>query len=196
MATVLPDTALDQLFRTARTYYSWDATPVTDADIRALYDLVILGPTSANCEPARFVFCRTPEARERLARCASANNADKIRAAPVTVIIGMDMEFYDRLPELFPPADARSWFTGNEAMIRDTALRNSSLQGAYLIAAARALGFDAGPMSGFDKAKVDAEFFAGTAIESNFICSIGVGTTEKLFPRLPRLSFEDATTLL
>ena len=196
MPDALPDTALDRLFRTARTYYSWDETPITDADIRALYDLVILGPTSANCEPARFVFCRTPEARERLAACASANNADKIRAAPVTAIIGMDMEFYEKLPVLFPPADARSWFVGSEAAIRETAMRNSSLQGAYLITAARALGFDTGPMSGFDKAKVDAEFFAGTKVEANFICSIGVGTTEKLFPRLPRLSFEDATTLI
>ncbi len=194
--TPLADPALALLFRDARTYYSWAETPVSDADLHALYDLVKLGPTSANCSPARFKFVRSAEARERLASLASEANSGKISQAPVTVIIGMDMAFYDRLPELFPPADARSWFTGNDALIRETAMRNSSLQGAYLILAARALGWDTGPMSGFDKAGVDAAFWAGTTVETNFICSIGKGTSDKLFPRLPRLAFEDAADIL
>jgi len=191
MATV-DDTALDTLFRDARTYYSWADTPVIDADIRRLYDLVALAPTAANSEPARFVFCRSAEARATLADCASDANAPKIRLAPVTVVIGMDMAFYDRLSTLFPHADARSWFAGNDREIKETAFRNSALQGAYLIMAARALGFDCGPMSGFDKAKVDAAFFAGTTFETNFLCSIGHGTAEKLFPRLHRLGFDEA----
>ncbi len=194
MPLSVDDAALDTLFRDARTYYSWANTPVTDDALRRLYDLVALGPTSANSEPARYVFCRTPAARERLAACVSEANAPKVRAAPVTAIIGMDMAFYDRLPQLFPHADARAWFAGKPDAIRETALRNSSLSGAYLILAARALGFDCGPMSGFDKAKVDAAFFAGTAIETNFLCSIGHGTSEKLFERLPRLSFDEAAT--
>ncbi len=195
MALPLGDAALGTLFRDARTYYSWDPTPVGDDDLRRLYDLVALSPTAANGEPARFVFCRTPEAREKLAACVSESNAPKVRAAPVTAIIGMDLAFYDRLPTLFPHADARSWFAGDDAGIHETAFRNSSLQGAYLILAARALGFDCGPMSGFDKAKVDAAFFAGTTVETNFLCSIGHGTTEKLFERLPRLAFDEAVTL-
>ena len=192
----LADPALDLLFRDARTYYSWDATPVADADLHAIYDLMKMGPTSANASPARLQFVRSAEAKEKLAGLASDNNADKIRQAPVTAIIGMDLAFYERLPELFPPADARSWFAGNDALIRETAFRNASLQGAYLIMAARALGWDTGPMSGFDKAGVDAAFWAGTTVETNFICSLGKGTTEKLFPRLPRLAFEDAATIL
>ena len=191
----LDDAALDTLFRTARTYYSWNDAPVTDDDLRRLYDLAILGPTSANAEPARFVACRTREAKERLAACVSAANAPKVRAAPVTVIVGMDLAFHDRLPELFPRADARSWFAGDDAAIRATAFRNSSLQGAYLLLAARALGFDCGPMSGFDHAAVDAAFFAGTTVEANFLCSIGYGTSEGLFPRLPRLGFDEAFRL-
>lgn len=192
---VIPDTALDTLFRTARTYYSWADTPVSDDDLRRIYDLAALGPTSANASPARFVFCRTTAAREQLVACVSDNNAAKVRAAPVTAIIGMDLAFHDHLPRLFPHADARAWFAGNDAMIRDTAFRNSSLQGAYLMLAARALGFDCGPMSGFDKAKVDAAFFAGTTIETNFICSIGHGTAQGLFPRSPRLTFNEASHL-
>lgn len=187
--------ALGVLFDDARTYYSWADTPVADTDLRRLYDLVKLGPTSANGAPMRLVFVRSDAARAKLASCAGADNAPKIRAAPVTAIVGMDLAFYNRLPELFPHADARAWFAGNDALIRETAFRNSSLQGAYLILAARALGFDTGPMSGFDKAAVDAAFFAGTTIETNFLCSIGVGTTEKLFERLPRLAFEDTVTL-
>ena len=190
------DAALATLFRDARTYYSWADTPVGDDDLKRIYDLAILAPTAANSEPARFVFCRSTEAREKLAACASAANAPKIRAAPVTAIIGMDLTFYDKLPVLFPHADARSWFAGNDAEIRATAFRNSSLQGAYFILAARALGFDCGPMSGFDKAAVDAAFFAGTTVETNFLCSIGHGTTEKLFERLPRLGFDEAARVV
>lgn len=195
MPTPIDAAALDALFRTARTYYSWADVAVTDDDLRAIYDLMKFGPTSANASPARLVFCRSTEARERLAACVSSANAPKVLAAPVTAIVGMDLEFHERLPELFPHADARSWFAGNDASIHETAFRNSSLQGAYLMLAARALGFDCGPMSGFDKDAVDAAFFAGTPVKTNFICSIGVGTTDNLFPRLPRLAFEDATQL-
>jgi 3-hydroxypropanoate dehydrogenase len=193
---VLSTAALAQLFTEARTYYSWDGTPVTEADLRALYDLAKMGPTSANGSPARFVFCHSDNARAKLAACASENNRAKILAAPVTVIIGLDPEFYEKLPILFPHADARSWFAGNPALARETAFRNSSLQGAWLIMAARALGWDTGPMSGFDKAAVDAAFWDGTSIETNFICSLGRGTEDGLFPRLPRLSFEYAARIL
>ena len=192
---MLDDSALDKLFRTARTYNSWADTPVGDDDLRRIYDLAALGPTSANGSPARFVFCRTSEAREQLAACVSDTNSAKVRTAPVTVIIGMDLAFHDRLPHLFPHADARAWFHGNDPLTRETAFRNSSLQGAYLMLAARALGFDCGPMSGFDKAKVDAAFFAGTTVETNFICLLGHGTTQALFPRSPRLSFDEASHL-
>lgn len=188
--------ALDQIFREARTYNSWSDTKVSEADIRALYDLVKFGPTSANASPARFVFVTSPDAKARLAAVASAGNAPKILAAPVTAIIGFDMNFHDKLPELFPHTDARSWFVDNEALARETAFRNSSLQGAYLIIAARALGWDTGPMSGFDKAGVDKAFWSGTSVETNFICSLGKGTTENLFGRSPRLAFEDAAAIL
>ena len=194
--TPLSDAALDLLFREARTYYSWDTAPVSNADLRALYDLVKMGPTSANASPARFVFASSPEAKAKLAATTSEANAPKILAAPVTVIIGFDTKFFDKLPELFPHADARRWFSGNAVLARETAFRNSALQGAYLILAARALGWDTGPMSGFDKAAVDAAFWAGTDVETNFICSLGKGTAEKLFPRSPRLSFEDAARIL
>lgn len=196
MAHPLDDAALDTLFRTARTYYSWADTPVGDDDLRSIYDLAALGPTSANGSPARFVFCRTPAAREKLAACVSAANAPKVLQAPVTVIIDMDLTWHDQLPTLFSHADARSWFAGNDTAIRTTAFRNSSLQGAYLIMAARACGFDCGAMSGFDAAAVDAAFFAGTTIETNFLCSVGHGTAEKLFPRAPRLGFDEAAHLV
>jgi nitroreductase len=184
--------ALDQLFDKARTQYDWKPGPLDEALLHRLYDLAKMGPTSANASPARFLFCVSDAAREKLAALSSEGNAPKIRMAPVTVIIGMDLDFAQRLPELFPHADAKSWFEGNEALTRDTAFRNSSLQGAWFIMAARALGLDTGPMSGFDKAGVDREFWAGTKVETNFICSIGHGTGEKLFPRLPRLSFDEA----
>ncbi len=188
----VPDACLDQLFRDARTHNGWLDRPVSDDQLRAIYDLMKMGPTSANCEPARIVFVRSPEAKEKLEPALSDNNRPKTMAAPVVAIIGMDLAFHERLPMLFPHADARSWFAGNDALIQETAMRNGSLQGAYLIIAARALGLDTGPMSGIDKAKIDAAFFAGTSVRTNFICSIGYGDPEKLFGRSPRLSFDDA----
>lgn len=188
----LPDSALNTLFRNARTQYDWNQEPLPETTLHRLYDLLKMGPTAANSTPARFIFCTSPDARKRLADGVSPGNHAKVLQAPCTVIIGMDGDFHERLPELFPHDDARSWFAGKDALIHESAFRNSSLQGAYLIMAARALGLDAGPMSGFDKAKVDQLFWAGTKVETNFICSLGRGTGEKLFPRLPRLSFEDA----
>ncbi|PZN96739.1 MAG: malonic semialdehyde reductase [Alphaproteobacteria bacterium] len=194
--TPLDDKALDLVFREARTQYGWSQQPVTEADLRALYDLVKMGPTSANSSPARFLFVTSGDAKTKLGKCVSEANRPKVLAAPVTAIIGFDTKFYDKLPQLFPHADARSWFTGSETVARETAFRNSSLQGAYLVIAARALGWDTGPMSGFDKAAVDAQFWAGTDVETNFICSIGKGNGEGLFPRLPRLAFEEAASIL
>lgn len=194
---ILSDRDLDTIFRSARTYNSWADTRVTRVQMQAIYDLARLGPTSANCSPARFVWCESDAAKAKLADCVSDANRPKVLAAPVTVIVGMDLAFYEKLPQLFPhDQTARSWFEGKPEVIRETALRNSSLQGAYLIMAARAIGLDTGPMSGFDKAKVDAAFFAGTTVEANFICSIGHGTTDRLFPRSPRLSFEEACEIL
>ena len=191
----LPDSALQQLFSQARTQNGWLDTPVADETLHALYDLLKWGPTSANCSPARFVFVRSDEARQRLAACVSAGNAPKVRQAPVTVIIGMDMAFYDKLPQLFPHADARPWFAGKPDVIDATALRNSSLQGAYLMLAARSLGLDCGPMSGFDAVKLDAAFWAGTTVRTNFICSLGHGDPGKVFGRSPRLAFDEACRL-
>jgi 3-hydroxypropanoate dehydrogenase len=193
--STLPDAALQQLFTQARTQNGWLDTPVADDTLRALYDLLKWGPTSANCSPARFVFVRSDEARQRLAACVSAGNAPKVRQAPVTVIIGMDMAFYDQLPQLFPHADARPWFAGKPDVIDATALRNSSLQGAYLMLAARSLGLDCGPMSGFDAVKLDAAFWAGTTVRTNFICSLGHGDPGKVFGRSPRLAFDVACRL-
>lgn len=185
----LDDQALDQLFREARTYNGYLDKPVSEDQLNALWELLKFGPTSANCLPARFVWCTSNEAKEKLAALVAPSNADKIRNAPVSVIIGMDMAFYEQLPELFPHADARSWFTGNDALIQSTAFRNSSLQGAYFIMAARALGLDTGPMSGFNNDAVDAAFFAGTAFKSNFISTLGYGDPESIFGRSPRPEF-------
>ncbi len=193
---LLSDRDLDLIFRSARTHNDWSDRAVTDVQLRAIYDLMRMGPTSANASPARLVFAKSQEAREKLAACASGSNGPKILQAPVTAIIGMDMKFYDQLPKLFPHTDARSWFTSNDALARETAFRNSTLQGAYFITAARAIGLNCGPMSGFDKAKVDAAFFTGTDIETNFICAIGYGTEKNLFPRSPRLSFEEAASII
>ncbi|MBL8350665.1 MAG: malonic semialdehyde reductase [Burkholderiaceae bacterium] len=184
-----------QLFTEARTQNGYLDHPVPDAQLRELYDLLKFGPTAANSCPARFVFVRSAEAKARLLECVSPGNVAKIQQAPVTVIVGMDLAFHDKLPQLFPHVDARSWFAGKDAMIQESAFRNSSLQGGYMIIAARALGLDCGPMSGFDKAKLDAAFFAGTAVRSNFICTLGRGDPSKVFARNPRLSFEDACTL-
>jgi len=193
---ILADAALDQLFRTARSFNGFTDEPVTHEQMDAIWELMKFGPTSANCLPARLVWCDSDEAKARLAAHAGGTNGPKILAAPVTVIIGMDMEFYELLPELFPPADARSWFAGNDAAIAATAMRNSSLQGAYFMLAARALGLDTGPMSGFDNAAVDAEFFAGTPIKSNFIAMLGHGDPTSIFGRLPRPSFDRFNTIL
>ena len=195
MSDPLPDAAIDQLFRTARTANHYLDKPVPETLLRALWDLTVLGPTSANQEPARITWCISQEAKDKLADCASGTNAAKIRVAPVALILGMDMEFYEKLPQLFPHTDARPWFTGKPELIRESAFRNSTLQGAYLIMAARALGLSVGPMSGFDAAKVDAAFFADTPIKSNFIATLGYIDPATAHARLPRLSFEDATQI-
>ncbi|MDP9045577.1 MAG: malonic semialdehyde reductase [Pseudomonadota bacterium] len=182
----------EQLFEHARTQNGFTPEPIPEDTLRRLYDMLKWGPTSANCSPARFVFVRSPEAKAKLLAGMSAGNQDKTREAPVTVIVGMEMTFYDQLPYLFPHADARPWFAGKPAMIEATAMRNSSLQGAYLILAARALGLDCGPMSGFDAATVDAAFWGGTTVKTNFIVNLGRGVPDKVFPRSPRLSFEAA----
>lgn len=193
----LDPSALDRLFRAARTFSAFAPDAVTDQHLRALYDLLKFGPTSANASPARFVFVRSAQAKERLRPALSAGNVDKTMAAPVTVIVGYDRRFYEKLPVLFPHnPGAADWFRGSEALAETTALRNSSLQGAYLIIAARALGLDCGPMSGFDNAKVDAEFFADGRVRSNFLCNLGAGEPSKLPPRGPRLSFEDACSVV
>ncbi|MGF6649833.1 3-hydroxypropanoate dehydrogenase [Paraburkholderia youngii] len=192
----LSDQALAQLFRDARTHNGWQNKPIDDAVLRELMELVLLGPTSANSSPGRFVFVRTPEGKEKLRPALSAGNLEKTMAAPVTVIVAMDMAFYEQLPKLFPHADARSWFVGNERLIADTAFRNSTLQGGYLILAARALGLDTGPMSGFDQAKVDEAFFAGTTVKSNFLINLGYGDPSRLFPRSPRFSFDEAARIV
>jgi 3-hydroxypropanoate dehydrogenase len=186
----------EQLFTQARTQNGYKPAAVGDEQLRALYDLLKWGPTSANCSPARFQFVRSAQAKDKLMACASPANAAKIKEAPVTAIIGMDMTFYDKLPVLFPHTDARAWFVGNEAKIAETALRNSSLQGGYFIVAARALGLDCGPMSGFDAAKLDAAFWAGTTVKTNFICTLGEGDPAKVFARSPRLSFEEVCSLV
>lgn len=192
MSSPLTDSALDQLFRTARTYNAFSGD-IDDATLHRLYDLLKWGPTTANAGPARFVFVRSPEAKARLAPALDDGNREKTLAAPVTVIVGYDMAFYDKLPVLFPHVDARPWFAGKpEAVLETVALRNGSLQGAYLILAARSLGLDTGPMSGFDNAKLDAAFFAGTAIRSNFLVNLGKGDPASLFPRSPRLGFDEA----
>lgn len=189
------DISTEQLFTQARTHSVFSDKPVAGDMLRQLYDLMKWGPTSANCSPARIIFVRTLEAKARLLACMAEGNVEKTRAAPVTAIIGMDMAFYEHLPKLFPHTDARSWFEGKPQAIADTAFRNSSLQGAYLIMAARALGLDCGPMSGFDAAQVDAAFWAGTSVKTNFICNLGYGVAEQLHARGPRLSFDQACQL-
>ena len=182
----------EALFDNARTHNGFAAEPIPESTLHQLYDMLKWGPTSANCSPARFAFVTSLAAKERLLGAVSPGNVDKTRAAPVTVIVGMDMEFFEKLPKLFPHADAKSWFVGNQPMIDATAFRNSSLQGGYLIVAARALGLDVGPMSGFDAQKVDAAFWEGTKVKTNFLVNLGKGDATKLFGRSPRLSFEEA----
>lgn len=183
---------MQQLFTEARTHSAWLDKAVDDALLHNIYDLMKFGPTSANCSPLRIVFVKTPEAKEKLKPAMAEGNVAKTMSAPVTAILAQDMKFYDQLPKLFPHTDARAWFVGNDALIQSTADRNSSLQGAYFMIAARAYGLDCGPMSGFDGAKVDAAFFAGTSYKTNFICNIGYGDASKLFPRSPRLGFDEA----
>lgn len=189
------NTSTEQLFTEARTQNGYLDQPVPDRVLHDLYDLLKWGPTSANCSPARFIFVRSTEAKARLAACVSAGNQPKVMEAPVTVIIGMDMAFPERLPQLFPHTDARAWFVDKPALIETTAMRNSSLQGAYLIMAARALGLGCGPMSGFDAARLDAAFWAGTTVKTNFICTLGHGNPAKVLARSPRLAFEEACQL-
>jgi 3-hydroxypropanoate dehydrogenase len=195
MSDIFTDAALDQLFRTARTQNSFQDRPVEDGQLRALYDLLKWAPTSANASPARFVFVKSAEAKQKLAPALSEGNLAKTLAAPVTAIIAFDQDFHEKLPYLFPHTDAKSWFDGPREGRYEAAFRNGTLQGAYLILAARALGLDAGPMSGFDAAKVDEAFFAGTAIKSNFLVNLGYGDPAGVFPRLPRLSFDEAARI-
>ncbi len=196
MAQPLNDAALDQLFRTARTYNGYLDKAVSTEQLDAIWELMKYGPTSANCLPARLIWCVSQEAKEKLAALTMPSNGEKILSAPVSVIIGMDMEFYEQLPELFPHADARSWFAGNDAMIQSTAFRNSTLQGAYFMLAARALGLDTGPMSGFSNDAVDAAFFAGTKVKSNFISTLGYGDPASIFDRSPRPGFDRFNTVV
>jgi len=199
MAEPLPDPALDQLFRAARSYNGWLDKDVSDAQLHAIYELMKMGPTSANQQPARVVWCKSPTAKQRLAQLAGEKNQPKIVTAPVCAIVAMDIDFHEQLPWLFPHTDARSWFAGDDkrAVREQQAFRNSTLQGAYLMLAARALGLDCGPMSGFDNAAVDAEFFADEPNwKSNFICSIGYGDPASIFGRSPRPDFDKFNRIL
>ncbi|MBX9741624.1 MAG: malonic semialdehyde reductase [Beijerinckiaceae bacterium] len=190
-ATRLDDAALDLLFREARTHNDWLPTPVPEALLREAVELTKMAPTSANTSPMRLVFVRTPEARARLKDALAPGNVAKTMSAPVTAIVGYDREFYELLPRLFPHADAKAWFVGNKAFADDTAYKNGTLQVAYLLMALRSLGLDTGPMTGFDADKVDAEFFPGGKIRSNVLVNIGYGDSAKLFPRSPRLTFDE-----
>jgi 3-hydroxypropanoate dehydrogenase len=201
MHTPLPDASLNQLFFQARTRNGWEDKAVPETLIRAVYDLTKMGPTSANCSPARFVFVTTPEAKANLKPFLSTGNVEKTMTAPCTVIIAMDMAFYEKTPQLFPHnPGAKDWFTGSPEATFDAAFRNGTLQGAYLMLAARSLGLDCGPMSGFDKAGVDAAFFASNPAtatwKSNFLCNLGYGNDHQLFPRSPRLAFDEACQIL
>ena len=186
----------DLIFNTARTQNSWHPTAVAEELLRRVYDLTKMGPTSANCSPARFIFVVSKEGKEKLKPAISEGNLEKAMSAPVVAIIGYDTKFYDLLPELFPHADARPWFSGNEAVAQETAFRNSTLQGAYLMIAARAMGLDCGPMSGFDQAAVNAAFWPDGRIKANFLCNIGYGDDKMVFPRSPRLAFEKACQII
>jgi len=192
----LDQQTIDQLFLQARSHNGWQDKPVTDEQLREIYSLMRMGPTSANSCPARLVFVKTAAAKEKLKTCLDQGNINKSMTAPVVAIIGMDLEFYEQLPKLFPHTDARAWFVGKDAKIRDTAFRNSSLQGAYFILAVRSLGLDAGPMSGFNSAKLDEIFFPGGKVKSNFICALGYGDESKLYPRGPRLEFDEACQIV
>lgn len=193
---MLDKPALSTLFTEARTHNGWLNKPVSDDLCKEIFDLAKWGATSANCSPARIIFVKSPDEKEKLLSCMAAGNQEKTKAAPVTAIIGMDTAFYEKLPQLFPHADAKSWFVGNQALIDATAFRNSSLQGAYLMLAARALGLDCGPMSGFDADKLNATFFANSTVKVNFVCNLGYGDASKLFPRSPRFAFDEACKII
>ena len=195
MSQAIDQQAIQQLFLDARSYNGWLDKPVSEKQLKQLYELTKMGPTSANSCPARFVFVSSDEAKQRLKGCLDEGNVEKSMTAPVVAIIGMDMEFYEQLPVLFPHGDARSWYAGKDEKILETAFRNSSLQGAYLIMAIRSLGLDAGPMSGFNSDKLDATFFPDGKIKSNFICAFGYGDTSQLYPRGPRLTFDEAAVI-
>lgn len=188
----LPADALDALFLSARTQNKWSPGEIADATLVRLYDLLKMAPTSANCSPGRFVFVKSAEAKEKLRPALSKGNLDKTMSAPVTVIVAADKLFYDHLPRLFPHADAKSWFTSSPAMAEETAFRNATLQGAYLMLAARALGLDCGPMSGFDRKLVDEAFFSGTSWSANFLVNLGHGDPSGVLARSPRLDFSEA----
>jgi 3-hydroxypropanoate dehydrogenase len=192
----LDDASLNTLFREARSYNRWTGEPVSDHTLHALYDLLKFGPTAVNSTPARFVFVKSSEAKIKLVGCLMPGNVVKVEQAPVTVIIGMDEKFYEKLPTLFPHKPAAADMFKDASLAQVTLMRNATLQGAYLILAARALGLDCGPMSGFDHTKIDAAFFAGTPLKSNFLCALGTGTPELLFPRLPRLPFDEACKII
>ncbi len=196
MNKILSDSGLDILFRQARTHSHWSDGDVSDVLLQAVYDLAKMPPTSANSSPMRLIFLRSQDAKDRLKPALSTGNLAKTMAAPVTAIIGYDTRFYELLPRLAPHGNARAWFEGNPALIEETAFRNGTLQGAYFILAARALGLDCGPMSGFDRDMVDREFFPDGRIKSNFLCNLAYGDASKLHPRAPRLDFEDACQIL
>lgn len=196
MSDVLSDAALDQLFRTARTYNGFLDKPVSDDTLRQLYDLLKWAPTAANSSPARFVFVKSPGAKALLEPALAEGNRAKTMKAPVTAIVAFDLDFHEKMPYLFPHTDAKSWFDGPRDGRQESAMRSGSLQGAYLILAARSLGLDAGPMSGFDNAKVDAAFFSGTPVRSNFLVNLGYGDPSSLHVRSPRLSFDEAARIV
>ena len=196
MSHSISDQALDQLFRHGRTYYAWKPEPVGTQKLEEIYELFKLGPTSVNCSPARVVFLTTEEAKARLLPALSPTNVEKSRTAPVVALVAYDLEFYEKLPTLFPFVDAKAWFVGNEKMIHDTAVRNGTLQGGYFMLAARALGLDCGPMSGFDAGKVDAEFFPDGKWKINFVCNLGYGDATGQHSRAPRLGFDEACRVL
>jgi len=194
--TQADDAALDVIFCNARTYTAWQDKPVSDETLMQVYDLCKWGPTSSNCLPMRIIFVKSTAAKERLKSCLAGGNVEKTMKAPATAIIAYDMEFYNLMPKLWPHSDMKSYFAKTPDAVQPTAFRNGSLQGAYFIIAARALGLDCGPMSGFDNAKVDGEFFKDTQVKSNFLCNLGYGDASKLYPRGPRLAFEEACKII
>lgn len=196
MTQQVDDKGLDILFRNARTHNAWQDKPVEDGLLKDVFDLMKMAPTSANCSPVRIIFVKSKEAKERLKPCMAEGNVEKTMAAPVTAILGNDAMFYEHMPFLFPHTDAKAWFEGNQPLIDETAMRNGTLQGAYFILAARSLGLDCGPMSGFDTEKVEKEFFPNASVRVNFLCNLGYGDESGLFPRSPRFDFEQVCEVI